>query len=228
MVAQYLGPIGLFVTNDDDAPELEEGYDVQWRDDEVPPHYFFHAQISALRLQRAFPSALAILPRYCHAVLEVRRSDEQMDRDPEGPAVDRWVSDLLPRSQVLEVLARYRFAILHDGMVGFGAYDPDSALEVFLDDHKLLSLFAPSTEPFEQLLAGFRVPHRRELRTILDRDHEHHTLPAVPDRIEVPSARALRRQRLDVAWFALAIRRRLAMHREPQYQDGDAAGEAEG
>jgi len=36
-------------------------------------------------------------------------------------------------------------------MVGFGAYDPDSALEVFIDDHKLLSLFSPSLEAFESL-----------------------------------------------------------------------------
>jgi len=221
MAAEYVLPLGLHIDGEPDEG-LDEGYEVQWRDDEDPPHYFFHAQVSVLRLARLVPAALRCLPAFCHAVLEVRRSDAELDRDPQGPAVDRWVSELLPRDDVLAVFERYDFPLLHDGMAGFGAYDPDSALEVFLDDHKLLSLFAPSMEPFEQLLSAHRVPHRRELQTMLDLDHEHHTLPGVPDRCRVPRERALRRQRLDVAWFAPAIRRRLGMQPEPHYQDDDA------
>ena len=220
MVAEYVLPLGLHV-DDEPSDSFDEGYEVQWRDDEDPPHYFFHAQVSVLRLQRLLPTALRTLPRFCHAVLEVRRSDTEMEVDPDGPAVDRYVSELLPRGEILAVFERYSFPLLHDGMAGFGAYDPSSVSEVFLDDHKLLSLFSPSMEPFEQLLAAHRVPHCRELHTLLDVDHEHHTLPAVPDRCRVPRARALRRQRLDVQWFAPAIRRRLGMQPERMYQDGD-------
>ncbi len=221
MVSEYVLPLGLHVDAGVGAP-CDEGYEVQWRDEDDPPHYFFHAQVSVLRLERLLPAALRALPRFCHAVLEVRRSDAEMESDPDSPAVDRFVSELLPRGDMLAVLERYSFALLHDGMVGFGAYDPGSALEVFLDDHKLLSLFAPSMEPFEQMLAAHRVPHRRELHTMLDVDHEHHTLPAVPDRCRVPRARALQRQRLDVRWFAPAIRRRLGMQPERLYQDDDS------
>lgn len=218
MVAEYVVPLGLHVEDGLGEP-FDEGYEVQWRDTEDPPHYFFNAQVSVLRLERLLPAALRVLPAFCHAVLEVRRSDDELDADPDGPSVDRYVSDLLPRSEVLAVLSRYRFPLLHDGMVGFGAYDPSTVLEVFLDDHKLLSLFAPSMEPFEQILAAHRVPHRRELHTMLDVDHEHHTLPAVPDRCSVPRARALRRQRFDVQWFAPAIRRRLRMQPEQLLHD---------
>ncbi len=217
-------PVGLHVDGDEIAP-LREGYELHWHGDDDPPHYFFSAQVSVLRLERLVRAALHALPPLCHAVLEVRRSDEELDKDPDGPTVDRWVSDLVARSEIVAVFERYRFALLHDGMAGFGAYDPESPLEVFLDDHKLLSLYAPTMEPFEQLLGAHRVPYVKDLRTLLDFDHEHHTLPAVPDRCRVPRARALRRQRLDVRWFGPAIRRRLAMQLEPQYQDDDADGQ---
>jgi hypothetical protein len=221
MVAEYVLPLGLHVDDGLGEP-FDEGYEVHWRDAEDPPHYFFNAQVSVLRLERLVPAALRVLPTFCHAVLEVRRSDAEMEAEPEGPSVDRYVSELLPRGEVLAVYDRYRFPLLHDGMVGFGAYDPSSVFEVFLDDHKLLSLFSPTMEPFEQLLASHRVPHRSDLHTLLDVDHEHHTLPAVPDRCRVPRAAALRRQRLDVQWFAPAIRRRLGMQPERLFHDRDS------
>jgi len=140
--SEYVLPVGLHL----DAPappELAEGYEVRWRDEDDPPHYFFYAQVSVLRVERLLTAALALMPARCHAVLELRRCDERMEQEPDGPAQDRFVSALVPRAQVAAVLDRYRFQILHDGMAGFGFYDPDSPLEVFLDDHKLLSLFAP-------------------------------------------------------------------------------------
>src|SRR6185295_11488057 len=112
------------------------------------------------RIARVLDTALELMPARCHAVLELRRSDEQMDADPAGPSQDRFVSALLPRGDVAAALERFRFQILHDGMVGFGFYDPGSPLEVFLDDHKLLSLFAPELEPFDGMLERLRVPHR--------------------------------------------------------------------
>ena len=222
MVSEFVLPVGLLV-EDERSVALDEGFEVHWREDDDPPHYFFQAQVSVLRLERLVPAALRCLPTLCHAVLEVRRSDEELDRDPDGPVVERWVSDLVERRDVLEVFHRYRFPLLHDGMVGFGAFDPSSTLEVVLDDHKLLSFFSPSMEPFEQLLAAHRVPPVRELRTLNDFDHEHHTVAQVPDRCRVPRARALRRQRYDIAWFAPAIRRRLAMRPEALPED-DARG----
>lgn len=209
--AEFVLPIGLDVLSARES-QLEEGYDLQWREDE-PPHYVFTAQVSVLRLARIVPAALACLPRRVRAVLEVRRSDAEYDRDPDGPDVDRYVSPPLERKQVFEIFRRYSFQLLQDGMVGFGAYDPSSAFEVFLDDHKLLSLWSPSLEPFDGLLEAHDVPHKRDLVTILDYDHDHCTLPAVPERFDVPRARHLRRRVNDVAWFADAIRRRLDMRR---------------
>lgn len=206
--AEFVLPIGLDVLTSESS--LEEGYDLSWRDDDTP-HYLFTAQVSVLRLARLMPAALASLPRTLNAVLEVRRTDAEMDAQPDGPEVDRYVSGPVERRDVLGVFRRYEFQLLQDGMVGFGAFDPESALEVFLDDHKLLSLWSPSLEPFEQLLGAHRVPHRRDLVTVLDFDHDHCTLPGVPERKDVPRARQLRHRLNDVAWFADAIRRRLGM-----------------
>ncbi len=213
MPAEFVLPIGLDVLA---TPEktLEEGYDLAWRQDE-PPHYVFTAQVSVLRLARIVPAAMSCLPRQVHAVLEVRRSDAEFDRDPDGPEVDRYVSPLTERKTVLSVFRRYSFQLLQDGMVGFGAYDPASTLEVFLDDHKLLSLWSPSLEPFDGLLEAHEVPHKSDLVTVLDYDHDHCTLPAVAERFAVPRARELRRRVNDIAWFADAIQRRLQMRVSP-------------
>jgi hypothetical protein len=220
MPAEYVFPVGLHL----DAPataELAEGYEVRWRDGEDPPHYFFYAQLSVLRVERMLDEALALMPARCRAVLELRRADE--DADGAASAQDRYVSALVPREEVAAVLARYRFQILHDGMAGFGFYDPDSPLEVFLDDHKLLSLFSAGLEPFEGLLARFGVPHRERLDTVLDLSHEHHGLAAVPDRTQCRRHEWLRRRKYDVEWFGGAIRRRLRMRCEPQPVDGERA-----
>jgi hypothetical protein len=219
MAAEYVLPVGLHL----DAPapqELAEGYEVRWRDEDDPPHYFFYAQVSVLRVERLLAAALSLMPARCHAVLELRRCDERMEEDPDGPAQDRFVSALVPRGEVAAVLERYRFQILHDGMAGFGFYDPDSPLEVFLDDHKLVSLFAPALEPFERILADLGVPHRERLDTVLDLEHEHHGLVAVPDRTECRRHEWLRRRKYDVNWFGRTIRRRLRMRLEPQLSGG--------
>ncbi len=215
MSFEYVLPLGLHL----EAPArdaFDEGYEVHWRDDEDPPHYFFYAQVSVLRVDRLFRTALRAMPHACHAVLELRRADTDMEEDPEGPATDRWVSDLVPRSEVLAIYDRYRFQLLHDCMVGFGVYDPDSPLEAFVDDHKLVSLFAPSLEPFEKILADHTVPHRTRLETVLDHGHEHHSLAAVSEDPASPRHAWLNRRRYDVDWFGRAIRRRLGMRLQPQ------------
>src|SRR6185436_18455062 len=76
MPAEYVFPVGLHV----DAPEtsaLAEGYEVRWRDGDDPPHYFFYAQLSVLRVQHVLDEALALMPPRCRAVLELRRTDER-------------------------------------------------------------------------------------------------------------------------------------------------------
>jgi hypothetical protein len=210
---EYVPPAGIARTGSSE-PGLEERYEVQWRDDEEPPHYFYWAQVSALRLVRLVEESFALLPDRVRVVLEVRRTDEEMDRDPDGPSQARWSSGAVSRDRLLTVWREHGAALVHDGTVGFGAYDPDSPLEVFLDDHKLLSLFAPETEPFESLLRRHGVEEGRSFPTLLDTDHHHLALAAVRGR-DAASRRAWgRRKGLDVAVFAPAIRRSLRMRRQ--------------
>jgi hypothetical protein len=218
--AQYVFPVGVHVAAAP-AAALDEGYELHWRDEDEPPHYFFFAQLSVLRVERLLTSALEMMPERCHAALELRRPDERVEAEPDGPAQDRFVSALVPRTEVADVFDRYRFQILHDGMVGFGFYDPDSPLEAFLDDHKLLSLFSAELEPFEELLASLDVPHKERIATVLDLEHEHHGLVAVPDRTACKRHEWLRRRKYDVNWFGPTIRRRLRMRLEPQASGGD-------
>ena len=245
MAYEYTLPAGILRTGTDD-PAQEEGYELQWRDEADPPHYFFWVQASALRLERLMTDALSLLPSRVHAVLEVRGQepapdggapgpgggqDEDDDEDdgtdvpPESLAAHRWASPLVQRVSVIRAWQRHAEALTHDGTVGFGAYDPDSPLEVFLDDHKLLSLFSAGLEPFESLLRRHGIPEARGLATILDVDHDHRTLAE----IRAGSARARRtwtkKRGSDVAWFAPAIRKSLRMRPQASPPDGSAHDE---
>lgn len=212
-MAEYVLPVGLQF--DPPTPSPAEGYEVEWQDDEDPPHYAFCAQVSALRVERLFRDAIDCLPPYVHAVLEVRRPDQEMDEDPEGPTHLRWASGMVHREEVDRILTRYAFQICHDGMVGFGVYDPDSALEVLLDDHKLLNLFSPRLDPFERLLKRHRVPCADRIEAMVEAPHEHFTLRDIPFQRATPMPHYLSRRRFDVDWFAEAIRRRLRMRPTP-------------
>jgi hypothetical protein len=222
MTAELVLPVGLRM-HEPPVPELSEGYEVRRRDDEDAPHFFFYAQLSVLRVERVIEQALALMPARCRAVLELRRTDAQMDADPDGPQQDRYVGALVPRAEIAAVFDRYRFQILHDGMTGFGFYDPESPLEVFLDDHKLLSMFSSDLAPFDEILAGLGVPRRRRLMTVLDIEHEHQCLAAVPDATACRRHEWLRRRKYDVDWFGGAIRRRLRMRLEPNPVAGKPA-----
>ena len=220
MAAEYVLPAGL-MPGDSADPPLEEGFEVRWRDDEDPPHYDFWAQVSSLRLARLLPEALLCLPERVHAVLELRCADAEEGSD--APSHERWVSPLVSREKVLSVVERFAFQIVHDGTLGFGAYDPDSPLEVFLDDHKLLSLFAPDPDPFDGLLRRHGVPEVRSFATLLDSDHEHLALCDLPERCPTPRREWLRRKRYDPEWFVPSIRRALRMRHEPSPAEDETA-----
>ncbi len=221
MPAEFVLPAGLFWAAPPDPPP-EEGFELSYREDDETPHYFIYAQLSSLRLERFFMEAMRCLPPKVHAVLEIRRPDTDRQGARDGRETDRWASEVVPLEDVLRVASKYSFQLLHDGMVGFGAYDPDSPLEVFLDDHKLVSLFSPEVEPFVPLLETFGVPQVDQIASVLDVDHEHVPLHEIPDRCPEPRREWLRRRRFDPRWFAPAIQRALAM--APQDDDRTDGG----
>lgn len=236
MPAEYVLPAGLLWSNPPD-PLPEEGFELQFRKDDDPPQYFFCAQVSSLRIERVLADALRCLPPKVHAVVEMRRTDAALDAEPDGPESDRWTSPLLPLPEVLRVLVKFSFQILHDGRIGFGAYDPDSPLEVFLDDHKLLNLFAAELDPFSAVLERHRVPQLGRIASILDVEHEHVSLSDLPDRCPEPRREWLRRRRYDPRWFAPALRRSLRMkpvadpppgEEDDDEQDADDGGDVRG
>lgn len=210
---EYILPAGL-VRIGAGEPALEERFEVQWRGDDESPHYFYWVQASALRLERLVADAILLLPPRVQVILEIRQSDEAIDADPDLPSQIRFASGVVPREAALAVWKEHGPALVHDGMVGFGAYDPQSSLEVFLDDHKLLSLFAPSQEPFDALLERHGIPEGDTFPTILDHEHDHVPLVDLPKRAPCVKRAWPKRRHHDVAWFAPAIRRALRMRRQ--------------
>ncbi|MCG3134733.1 MAG: hypothetical protein HMLKMBBP_02093 [Planctomycetes bacterium] len=210
MPAEFVLPAGIVWTAPPD-PLPEEGYELAWREDEEPPRYFFYAQLSVLRTERVFTGALSLLPPRVRAILELRRDDDTREADPEGPEHDRWVSPEVDLAEVMRVFGKYSVQILHDGTVGFGAFDPDSPAEAFLDDHKHLTFFAEDPEAFTALLDRHGVPQVEHVASVLDVAHEHLSLPEVAERCRDPRRDWMRRRTFDPRWYIPAIRRALKM-----------------
>ena len=65
---------------------------------------------------------------------------------------------------------------VHDGMVAVGAVSTGGAMEVFLDEHKLIYFYAPDMSGPEEVLARLAIPARPALRHFSELGHVHVSL----------------------------------------------------
>jgi hypothetical protein len=75
---------------------------------------------------------------------------------------------------VLEsVLWDYEDLLLNDGCTGIAIMHPELSLEVQLDEHKLLIVYATDRTPFERILAEQGVERNDRMRFISQGEHLH-------------------------------------------------------
>jgi len=123
------------------------------------------AAVSAEDLLDTFFELLAPLGDSCDVVLDSSHEGAAgvVSRSREG------VERLVLESQLWE----FEDLLLDDGCTGVAVMHPELSMEVQLDEHKLLVVYAPSRLPFERILRGRGLVRDDRLRVISQGEHVH-------------------------------------------------------
>jgi len=123
------------------------------------------AAISSERLFETFLSLVEPLGDTVDLVLETSHDDHADRRELHRGGVERLVLE--------SVLWDFEDLLLDDGCTGVAVMHPEAQLEVQLDEHKLLIVYAHNRGPFERILARQGLGRDDRLRFISQAEHLH-------------------------------------------------------
>ena len=131
------------------------------------------AVIAAVSSERLFDTFLALLEplgEVCDVVLETSHG-----APASGPATARREAtrEGIERLVLESVLWDFEDLLLNDGCTGIAIMHPELPLEVQLDEHKLLIVYATDRTPFERILAGRGIARNDRMRFISQGEHLH-------------------------------------------------------
>lgn len=95
-----------------------------------------------------------------------------------GDQVDTYLSSFLPRTRIEAALAPHLPLLVHDGNVGYGFawYDTARHEEIFLDDHKELTVLTSKPKAVEDTLGRHGLACIEGLEFISEHGHAHEGL----------------------------------------------------
>lgn len=128
------------------------------------------ASVSSEHLFETFLALLEPLGDVCDVVLETSH-----DAQASGPnATKHEVTREGVERLVLEsVLWDFEDLLLNDGCTGIAIMHPELSVEVQLDEHKLLIVYASDRTPFERILAEQGIDRNDRIRFISQGEHLH-------------------------------------------------------
>jgi hypothetical protein len=92
-----------------------------------------------------------------------------------GDRIDTYLSDFLSRSRIEAAFSPHLPVLLHDGMVGhgFACYDGHRHEEIFLDDHKELTVLTSVPFAVTEVFASHGLPRNDALEFLSQHGHAH-------------------------------------------------------
>jgi hypothetical protein len=123
------------------------------------------AAVSSEDLFDTFLELLAPLGDTCDVVLESSHECSQGHVDHTREGIERLVLE--------SVLWEYEDLLLNDGCTGIAVLHPELSLEVQLDEHKLLVVYAAARLPFERILKGRGLMRDDRMRFVSQGEHLH-------------------------------------------------------
>ena len=124
------------------------------------------AAVSRERLFETFINLLEPLGETCEVVLESSHDKRGHDRQEYGrESVERLVLE--------SMLWDFEDLLTNDGCTGIAIMHPSLPMEVQLDEHKLLIVYAPSRSPFAASLAASGLERNDQLQVISQGEHLH-------------------------------------------------------
>lgn len=128
------------------------------------------AAVSSELLFDTFLQLIEPLGDSVDVVLETSHDSETHDRRAARSELTREGMERL----VLEsMLWDFEDLLLHDGCSGVAIMHPELPIEVQLDEHKLLVIYADDREPFERILNGQGLARNDRMRFISQGEHLH-------------------------------------------------------
>lgn len=124
------------------------------------------ASVSSEKLFETFLCLLEPLGESCDIVLET--SHERDDTHPNS-----FTRDGIERLVLESVLWDFEDLLTDDGCTGIAIMHPELSMEVQLDEHKLLVVYAPSRGPFEKILMDQGINCCDQMRFISQGEHLH-------------------------------------------------------
>ena len=123
------------------------------------------AAVSSERLFDTFLELLGPLGDSCDVILESSHEEAVGRREFAREGVERLVLESL--------LWDFEDLLLNDGCTGIAVMHPELSLEVQLDEHKLLVVYAQQRLPFERILRTGGLERDDRLRFISQGEHMH-------------------------------------------------------
>lgn len=123
------------------------------------------AAVSAENLFATFLELLEPLGDTCDVVLESSHDAATGQRELARDGVERLVLESL--------LWDFEDLLLNDGCTGIAVMHPEQPLEVQLDEHKLIVVYAAARGPFEQVLRARGLQRDDRLRLLSQGEHLH-------------------------------------------------------
>lgn len=128
------------------------------------------ASVSSEQLFATFLELLEPLGDTVDVVLE--GSHDKKPGSRQSPADDH-TREGMERMLLESTLWDFEELLLDDGCAGIAVMHPEEPMEVQLDEHKLLIVYAADRSPFERILAGQGVPRNDRMRFISQGEHLH-------------------------------------------------------
>lgn len=170
--ASFRFPLGIYP---EDKYLPDEGYTVEASPSTVDGMFSdrlsYAAAVSAEKVRSLTEDAFGLFREETCVIIE--RWSEDVNREK-----DVFISREMPIERIRRVFAHYDTLWLECGFVSFGLIDYETGLEMLLNDHKVLEIFAPYsyTERIESLMASHGIAYNKEMSFSYNYDHWHSSL----------------------------------------------------
>lgn len=127
---------------------------------------------AAVSREQLFEVFLALLPPLGETVDVVLESSHRQQRGHRD-----FVREHIDLPVLQSYLYDFEELLLHDGCTGLAIVSHAGPIEVQLDEHKLLAIYAADIRPFERIMQAYGVRREQKLKLITEGEHLHHTTP---------------------------------------------------
>ena len=131
------------------------------------------AIIAAVSSEQLFDTFLRLIEPLGDSVDVVLETTHDAEAQGQRPPRTELTREGVERLVLESMLWDFEDLLLHDGCLGVAIMHPELPIEVQLDEHKLLVVYADDRGPFERVLVGQGLARNDRMRFISQGEHLH-------------------------------------------------------